>query len=146
MNHFVIHFQLCHPMGFFNCYLNFLLLICMRITYSLNIYVTRFWYFICAGNFSEIDYWNELLCHIISTLTYKGFVNCYLKCILLICMCIAYLLNINIRTYWYSVCVGHLEETAYCLLIWTTFQYNSNYSIQGGWKINLSIHILSFNI
>ena len=37
----------------------------MLIEYLLNIYATRFWYYVCAGHLAEIDYWYELLCHII---------------------------------------------------------------------------------
>ena len=79
---------------------------------------------------------NSLL--ILTTLSYnlnsaiQGFFNCYLNFILLICTIIAYLLNIYFIRSCYYVCAHHLAETAYFLLILTTFPYNSNSAIQGG--------------
>ena len=59
---------------------------------------------------------------------------------------IAYLLHLYAKRSWYSIYAGHLAEIAHWLLIWTTLPYNSNSAIQGGWKINLFIHVTSFNI
>ena len=42
--------------GVVNCYLIFLWMICTCIAYLLNIYVTRSWYFVCAGHLAERDY------------------------------------------------------------------------------------------
>ena len=70
--------------GVVNCYLNFLVLICMSPTYLLNIYVTRSLYFDCAGHLVEIACWYTLLCHIIPTPPSKGAENKFIHTCIII--------------------------------------------------------------
>ena len=58
-------------------------------------------------------------------------------------MCIAYLLNLYVKMSWFFLCELFGRNS---LLIFTTLPYNSNSAIQGGWKIDLTIHVSSLKI